>query len=141
MIDAIRRHEIAARDQAILTLLHHILFAHRFWIHACQGLPFAMECESRVPGSLDAILSMYQETQKQEREWLAQLSEADLTRTVESAFLPGRRIPVREGLLQVCLHSQGHRSQCAARLKQLGGAPPGTDYIVWTKDRPMPPWD
>ena len=54
---------------------------------------------------------------------------------------PACRIPVREALLQVALHSHGHRAQNATRLRELGGQAPTTDYIVWLwKGRPAPEW-
>jgi len=43
---------------------------------------------------------------------------------------------------QVVLHSEHHRAQNATRLRELGGAPPPTDYIVWILDgRPAPVWE
>lgn len=54
---------------------------------------------------------------------------------------PACRLPIREALLQVALHSHGHRAQNATRLRVLGGQPPTTDYIVWLwKGRPAPAW-
>jgi uncharacterized damage-inducible protein DinB len=140
MVNAIRRHAIAARDEALRVLLHHVLLAHRYWIHLGQGLPFSIEHESKVPDSLDPLVARYRDTQAQEREWLGRLTEPDLIRTLESPFFPGRRIPLSEALMQVCLHSHGHRSQCATRLRQLGGEPPPLDFILWVKDRPAPEW-
>jgi uncharacterized damage-inducible protein DinB len=140
MLTAIRRHEIAAHDPELRTLVHHMLVAHRFWIHLSQGLHFPVEDEARVPDSLDLIATRYRETQAQEQAWLATLQESDLVRTMASPFLPGRRIAVREALVQVCMHSQGHRSQCATRLRLLGGEPPPLDFILWLKDRPAPVW-
>jgi uncharacterized damage-inducible protein DinB len=141
MVNAIRQHDIAARDEVLRVLLHHILIAHRFWIHLGQGLPFSIEDERETPDSLDPLVSQYRDTQKQEREWLVQLKESDLSRTLESTFFPGRLIPLSEALMQVCLHSHGHRSQCATRLRQMGGEPPPLDFIVWVQDRPAPVWD
>jgi len=54
---------------------------------------------------------------------------------VETPFLPGSHFSVAQALTQVCLHSQGHRAQCATRLRLLGGTPPATDFILWVKDR------
>jgi uncharacterized damage-inducible protein DinB len=140
MVNAIRRHEVAARDEQLRVLLHHILISHRFWTHLGQGLPFSIDDENEVPDSLEPLVSRYCDTHVQEQAWLARLGESDLTRTLESAFFPGRSIPLSEALVQVCLHSQGHRSQCATRLRQLGGEPPLLDFIVWVKDRPAPVW-
>jgi uncharacterized damage-inducible protein DinB len=140
MMNAIKRHDAAARDPELRRLLHHVLLAHRFWVHLCQGLPFSADKERDEPESLESIAARYRETQRQEREWLDRIEESDSARTLESAYLPGRHIAVWEALIQVCLHSQGHRSQCAARLRLLGGEPPTLDFILWSKDRPAPDW-
>ena len=140
LLTAIMKHEPAAADQELRVLLHHILIAHRFWIHLSQGLPFSADDEAEVPDSLEPLFALYRDTHVLEQAWLERLDERDLARTVESAYLPGRRVSVSEALMQVCLHSQGHRSQCAARLRLLGGAPPPVDFILWLKDRPAPAW-
>ena len=79
-------------------------------------------------------------TQEQALAWLDQLEASDLARVLESQFFPDRQITLGEALTQVCLHSQGHRAQCATRLRLLGGEPPSTDYIFWVKDRLLPAW-
>lgn len=141
MLKAIRRHDAAARDEKLRSLLHHTLLAHRFWLHLSQGLPFVAEEESKVPESLDAIAARYQETQARDRQWLVGIGEADLDRLLDSPLFEGRRYSVRDGLMQICLHSQGHRSQCASTLRALGGEPPTLDYVLWIKaDRPAPTW-
>jgi len=141
LLNAIRRHETAAGDRELRRLLHHILGTHRFWIHLSQGLPFAVEEETTLPDSLEPIVARYRATQAQERVWLDGLHESDLARELETPFLPGRRIPIGDALMQVCMHSHGHRSQCATRLRALGGQPPVLDFILWLKDRPVPVWE
>lgn len=140
LLKAIRRHEIAAQDLELRTLAHHIFVAHRYWIHLSQGLPFGIEDASKAPDSLELIVTRYRDMQAQEKEWLTQLCESDLVRTVETPFLPGQRFTLREALVQVCMHSHGHRVQCAARLRALGGEPPPLDFVVWLKDRTAPDW-
>jgi uncharacterized damage-inducible protein DinB len=34
-------------------------------------------------------------------------------------------------LLQAIMHSQHHRGQNASRMRQLGAAPPMTDFVIW----------
>ena len=51
LLSAIRRNGKAADDAALRTLLHHIILANRFWLLSCLGQPFAIDEESRVPGS------------------------------------------------------------------------------------------
>lgn len=48
---------------------------------------------------------------------------------------------VGDTALQVALHSQYHRGQINARLREVGGAPPLVDYIAWIwLGRPTPFW-
>ena len=72
MLIAIKRHQVASNDQELRKLFHHILVAHRFWIHLCQGLPFSVEAENVVPATLDEIAAPFQATQMQELVWLDQ---------------------------------------------------------------------
>jgi uncharacterized damage-inducible protein DinB len=141
LLKAIRQHEPAAQDLELRKLLHHIILANRFWLCLIRGLPFALEEESQVPDSLAAIAALYQETHAQEVEWIAQAQEAELARLVETPFIPGQSYTVAQALMQVCMHSHGHRAQCATRLRLLGGTPPNMDFILWLKERPAPNWE
>ena len=141
LVKAIRQHETATQDPELRALLHHIILANRFWLWLILGLPFAAEEESRIPESLAAIAAKYRETHEQEIEWISQVREPDLARLVETPFMPGRSFSVAQVLMQVCMHSQGHRAQCSARIRLLGGTPPTMDFILWLKDRPPPDWE
>jgi uncharacterized damage-inducible protein DinB len=110
MLTAIQDHEIASKDEDLRKLLHHILVAHRFWLHLCRGLPFSLEVEDVVPTRLDDIAIRYKKTWSEEEAWFEQLQESGLIRTVESPYFPNRQLAVQEALIQVCLHSCGHRA-------------------------------
>jgi uncharacterized damage-inducible protein DinB len=140
LLRAIRQHEQAAQDQELRKLLHHIILADRFWLHLILGHPFAFEEESRLPDSLEAIAGQYRETHVRELEWLSQVREPDLTRMLETPSIPQRSFSIAQAMMQVCMHSHGHRAQCATRLRLLGGTPPAMDFILWLKDRPAPDW-
>ena len=57
-------------------------------------------------------------------------------------FKPPAKISVRQALTQAAMHSHYHRGQNATRLRELGGVPPMTDFIVWLKDgQPAAEWD
>ena len=48
---------------------------------------------------------------------------------------------LRETAIQLVNHTTHHRAQVAARLRQLGGDPPLSDYIAWIWfGRPSPEW-
>jgi uncharacterized damage-inducible protein DinB len=140
LVSAIAEHEPASTDPEVLHLLHHIILANRFWVALFQGQPFDIDDESKVPESLGGVAALYRETQEREIQWMNGIHEHDLDRVVATAFLPDRTLALAQALMQVCLHSHGHRAQCAARLRALGGNPPPTDFIVWLEHRPAPNW-
>jgi uncharacterized damage-inducible protein DinB len=141
LIKVIRGCETAAQDAELLKILHHILLANRYWLLLSLGLPFALEEESRIPESLEAIAAQYRGTHEQEMKWVSQVQEPDLARVLESSFIPDHSCSVAQALMHVCLHSQGHRAQCATRLRLLGAMPPTLDFILWLKERPAPDWE
>jgi len=141
LLKAIRQHEPAAQDPELRKLLHHIILANRFWLRLTLGLPFVIEEESQAPESLEAVAEQYRETHAQEMEWLAQVQEIELARVLETSFIPDFSCSVAQAMMQVCLHSHGHRAQCAIRLRKLGGTPPNMDFILWLKDHPSPDWE
>ena len=50
-------------------------------------------------------------------------------------------VTLGDTLLQVPMHSTYHRGQVAARLREVGGEPPTTDFIVWAfLGKPAPEW-
>ena len=140
MLKAIRQHDIAAQDAELRRALHHILLANRFWLSLFLGIPFDLDAESKIPESLTELSGMYHETYRREVEWISRIGDADLERKVETTFMPGQQYSVAQGLMQVCMHTQGHRAQCASRLRLLGGTPPPLDFVMWLTDCPEPDW-
>jgi len=140
LLSAIAQHPLASTDVPLRTLLHHMLVSNRFWLLSIVGEPFHAEVETRVPDSLDTVIERFRSTHARETEWIAHVTDETLSRTLESALIPGGRCVVSDAVLQVCLHSQGHRAQCAKMLRALGGVPPATDFILWRMDRPAPGW-
>jgi uncharacterized damage-inducible protein DinB len=140
MLTAIRQHDAAASDPVVRELLHHILLANRFWLLSVLGRPFVLDDESRAPDSFDALIQAYCNTHEQEAAWLETATDADLARLLENSLIPGTMCSVSQALMQVCMHSHGHRAQCAKLLRQHGGVPPMTDFILWLTSRPTAEW-
>ena len=140
LLTAIEQHAAAAADPELRELLHHALLANRFWLLTILGQPFVIETESKPAASLADLRLRYRATHAQESEWLAQATDADFERTLESASIPGGRCTVAQALLQVCLHSHGHRAQCAKLLRRNGCVPPRMDFILWLTDRASADW-
>ena len=77
------------------------------------------------------------------RERLLQTDQARMDEMIEVPwFKPPARLSVRQALTQAAMHSLYHRGQNATRLRELGGVPPTTDFIVWLKDgQPAARWE
>jgi uncharacterized damage-inducible protein DinB len=59
---------------------------------------------------------------------------------MDNALIPGGKCSVAQALMQVCMHSHGHRAQCAKLLRRHGGLPPMTDFISWLEARRIAEW-
>jgi len=136
LLNAIRRNGTASSDPEVSELLHHILLANRFWLLAVLGRPFVHQAEARPSPSFDALVQRYDGTQAEEASWLETATERDLARILENDLIPNGRCSVAQAVMQVCLHSHGHRAQCAKLLRRHGGVPPPTDFILWLTSRP-----
>jgi uncharacterized damage-inducible protein DinB len=140
LLNAIHQSSGAASDPELRELLHHILMANRFWLQSVLGRPFDFESESRPAHSFDALIQRYARTQAQEAAWLGAATEGDLGRTLKSPLIPNGECSVAQAFIQVCLHSHGHRAQCAKLLGRHHGTPPATDFILWLASRPAAEW-
>ena len=79
------------------------------------------------PSELEAAMN------KSNAELRTLLGSVDLDRMIALPRGPKGPFEVPAGvlLLQAITHSQHHRGQNAARIRELGGTPPMTDYIAW----------
>ena len=136
LLRAIQQHRPASEDEELRKMLHHILVADRFWLLTILGRPFVREDEMVVPADLAGVIERFNVTEHLESEWLSKATEANLERMLQTrSSRLGMDVSVRNAFLQICLHTQGHRAQCATRLRVLGGTPPGTDFVLWVKDQ------
>lgn len=140
LLNAVRQNDAAASDPELSAVLHHILLANRFWLLTILGLPFVHEEEASPSPSLDALIQRFASTQEREATWLATATEGDVARVLEDALIPNGRCSVSQALIQVSLHSHGHRAQCAKLLRRHGSVPPPSDFILWVADRPEATW-
>lgn len=74
----------------------------------------------------------------------ARLEEVVVVPFSERAVPPGRALThatLAETVLQVALHTTHHRGQLATRVRELGGAPPTVDLVLWIwTGRPAAEW-
>ena len=138
LLQAIRENDTAASDPEVWELLHHILLANRFWLLTVLGATFVHEYEARLSPSFDALIERYSALHDEEAAWLAAATESDLARLLGDAHIPNGSCSVSQAFMQVCMHSHGHRAQCAKLLRRHGSVPPSTDFIAWLASQPRP---
>ena len=127
-------------DAEIAELLHHMLVANRFWALSVVGEEFRADEELRSPRQLASLVDGFRGVQALEEAWLARATEGDVAKHVAGPMVPGGRCTVAQAIMQVCLHSLGHRAQCAKLLRRHGIIPPSTDFVLWLVERPEARW-
>ncbi len=140
---AFESHPAALEDKAIRERLHHIhLVQHGFlWITGPRTAGFELK---RVQDfTVMSDLKRYGcEGLTQLKDFVKALNSARLEEVIEIPwFQPPAKIALRHALTQAAMHSHYHRGQNATRLRELGGVPPTTDFIVWLhKGQPNANW-
>jgi uncharacterized damage-inducible protein DinB len=140
ILGAVRACPGAWENEKLRHTLHHIIMVQRAFLSIFLNRPFDMAAESKPPESLDALAARFRDAQGEELAFVRQVDDAALARVIETPWIPGAKLTLAQALMQVVMHSQSHRGQCASRLRELGGEPPILDFILWLKDRPAPTW-
>ena len=138
LLRVVHQNESVAADPQVLDLLHHILVANRFWCCTVRGVPFVPEQEMATPRSFESLAEAYRRTQQEEAAWLEGATDADCAAILTHPSIPGGQCSVAQAVLQVCMHSHGHRAQIAMLIRRHGVVPPQADFILWLAGRPDP---
>ena len=113
------------------------------WAAGDRQQPFKFTKPEDFPAFSD--LKTYARAYHDDAARLAQtVSDTRLAETFSVPWFkdPPLTITIQEGLLQAAMYSHYHRGQNATRLRELGGEPPTTDFIVWLwKGRPAATWE
>lgn len=141
---AIEATPVAIDDKAIRDRLLHIhLVQHGFlWVTARRTEEFVIRKAEDFPDIID--LKIYAQRGLTDLKHAVEaFSPAQIEAVIEVPwFRPPARISRRQALMQAAMHSHYHRGQNATRLRELGGNPPMTDFIVWLhKGKPAAQWE
>jgi uncharacterized damage-inducible protein DinB len=129
----------AAGDARIADTWHHIHLVQHLFLQAWRGAGFAVRERGEFP-SLDAIAAFGLDARRGVREFADGATEEELARELrmpwaiyyeQQAKQPAGVHTLGESMLQVFLHTQHHRGQVCARLREVGGVPPTVDFILW----------
>jgi uncharacterized damage-inducible protein DinB len=111
----------------------HIAGAEFVWLQRWMG-----EKNAPVPSwyddpSVATLREVFDALHIERREFLGTLTDGDLERPLEYNNIKGEacRFALGDALYQVVNHSTYHRGQAVTQLRQLGAAPPATDFLVF----------
>ena len=125
-------------DVVMRQRLHHIHAVHWFYLQLWRGETAEMRDASTFKDLLE-IHAWAREGHSKVREYLDGAEESSLSRHIEfpwkeqltQFFGVLRPVTFSESVLQLASHSTHHRGQVSARLRDLGGEPPITDFVAW----------
>lgn len=140
--------ERAREDAKLRDVLHHLHAAQRIFLRAWRNEPIdAPHPQFEQTSALCAWAGAYYGEAKA---YLETLTDAQLRGARPDAWArrlekvlggDGATVTLGDTVAQVALHSQYHRGQVNARLRELGGTPPLVDYIAWVWfGRPVAAW-
>lgn len=138
----------ATADGVVKARLHHIHMVQRAFLNVWRNVPHSPNTGADL--NMEELVRWGREYHGRVPEYLAGLQEADLDRPLVMPWASyfaerlGREpgVPsLGETMLQVTAHSTYHRGQVNARLREVGGEPPLTDFIAWIWfGKPLPEW-
>lgn len=127
----LKEHNI--QDEKIQIWASHILNAEVIWLDRIENI----QAQTSVFGkrASDTLLPMLLTCNNRCKELIQKSSEEELTHIISYTDSEGNPYTneLSDILFHLINHSTHHRSQIAARLRDLGIAPPPTDYIYFKR--------
>jgi uncharacterized damage-inducible protein DinB len=126
-------------DTKIGETLHHIHLVQHIFLQAWTSTPFAVRQRAEFPALAD-IAQWGSDGGRSIVTFVERVGEGELEQPFrmpwashfeQSAKQPAAIHTLGESVLQVFLHTQHHRGQVCARLREIGGTPPMVDFIAW----------
>ena len=127
---------IAGPVEKPLKVFSHILGGQRVWRarfddpHPPNAQPWPVLTTEDCRSGIDEIYQRWVEL-------LDQLSDEKLSHNLVYHTTQGAKFgtPIRDVLTHLLLHSAYHRGQVAAAVREAGGKPAVTDYVVYLRQR------
>jgi uncharacterized damage-inducible protein DinB len=125
--------KIGGSYESLFKTLAHILMAEWLWNERIRGKSPTDIFYGEVYETLPALLEKWGQITAELREFMDGLSDDDLKKVVNYAFLSGESAsrPLWHILQHVVNHGSYHRGQIATLVRQLGGKPVSTDMIFF----------
>jgi uncharacterized damage-inducible protein DinB len=116
-------------------LLAHLLGAQKLWLLRIQGSNLT-GAEVWPDFSFEECLALDAEMELKWREYLEKMDEEELNRSVAYTNTKGDSFvnSVEEIVTHMFNHGTYHRGQIASKVRELGGTPASTDFIVFMRE-------
>jgi uncharacterized damage-inducible protein DinB len=140
---AFEKHEGALADAALRERLHHVHLVQAAFLALLRGEAPKLTRVGDYP-DMSVLKAEARAYHAAAAAFLAATDDSRLEAPVTVPWAPDNatRVTARQALVQAAMHSHYHRAQNASRLRELGGQPPVTDFILWLwQGRPAARWD
>lgn len=123
---------------SVIATLAHIVAAEWIWLSRWQGTSPAGFPEWLQAPTLQDLRARLSRVEADRAGFLSTLTGDGLQRALSYKLLNGTGSSTRllDLLLHVVNHSTYHRGQLTTLLRQVGGTPPATDYVVYMRQDP-----
>lgn len=125
---------------SILGTLSHMAFAEWLWLERWQGrspvgIDFWHQWEAESGMELAALRARWNQIAADRQAWLAGLSDDDLAQARLFKRINGEEYSLKlaNQLQHVVNHATLHRGQVVGMIRQLGIAPPATDFLFYLR--------
>ena len=117
--------------------LVHTLGAEWIWRSRWQGVSPTASLRVEDYPTVAALRARWRDEETKMREFLATLTESDLTRVVKYTRISGGSSaePLWQLMAHVVNHGTQHRAEAAALLTELGQSPGDIDLVVFARER------
>jgi uncharacterized damage-inducible protein DinB len=135
---AVLAHPAAAKDERVLKLFHHLHLVQHSFLRLWRGepretpYPEFSDAKSMMTWGRGCFPGTFAQLDRADTESLSGPMAAPWASAIARRLgRPAGETTLGDTMLQTAMHSQYHRAQVNARLKELGGTPPLVDYIGW----------
>ena len=115
--------------------LAHIAGGEWIWFQRCNGVNPRTTPDWMIDPTRATLRAQLQAIEREWQSFIAALSDDDLDRRIDYVKIDGETGSRKlVHLLQhVVNHSTYHRGQVATRMRQAGGTPIGTDFLIFSR--------
>ncbi len=125
-------HDLGGSFHTVRAVIAHMVLTEWVWFQRWVGVnpPAA---PAWADDDLPDLLARMSEVEKGRSEFLAGLSDKELSSRIDFTYLSGAAgsHKLQDLLTRVVNHGTFHRGQLTSMIRQLGVAPPSTDFVVF----------